>query len=98
MVTVPGPDFELLHDVPEVLALLRQSVEISVRSHLSSTVAVASHFDCAAYAVSEQEHITATQAAARTVAAWGLGVRVLGLWVNARWQVEPVWDSASVGV
>lgn len=97
MVTVAGPDGALPRLSPEVLAHVRQGVEISVRAHSSPAVAIAGHYDCAAYPVSEQEHRAAIAAAARAVAAWGLGVRVLGLWVNAQWRVELVWDSASGG-
>jgi hypothetical protein len=98
MVTVPGPDAALLHLSPDLLASIRQSVEVSVRAHHSPAVAVAGHYDCAAYPVSDQEHITATRAAAQAVAAWNLGVRVIGLWVNEHWQVEVVWDSAQKSV
>lgn len=97
MVTEPGPDAALNQASAELLSHLRQSVEISVRAHGSRVVAVAGHHDCAAYSVSREQHLAGIQAAARVIASWGLPVRVVGLWVNDRWEVEVVSDSGAGG-
>ncbi|MEO7001989.1 MAG: carbonic anhydrase, partial [Ktedonobacterales bacterium] len=71
----------------------RASVAISVNAHASRVVAIAGHYDCAAFAASQEEHAAAVQAAMRVIAGWGMPVRVIGLWVNDWWQVVVVADS-----
>jgi hypothetical protein len=95
MVTTPGSNAALAQGPDPLIEHLRQSVMISVTAHHSRVVAVTGHYDCAAYPVSREQHIADIVAAGRLVAAWGLPVRVVGLWVNDRWQVELVWDSAA---
>jgi hypothetical protein len=97
MVTTPGSNAALAQGPDPLIEHLRQSVVISVTAHHSQVVAVTGHHDCAAYPVSREQHITDISAAARLVMGWNLPVRVVGLWVNDRWEVEPVWDSASGG-
>jgi len=87
-VTSPGPDELLTHATPERLDILRKMVEISVNAHGSQVVAVAGHNDCAAFPADREQHLAAIRDAVAVVRGWGLPVRVVGLWVNERWQVE----------
>ncbi len=89
-VTVPGPDQALTQGTPEAIAALRKSVEISVNAHGSQVVAIAGHYDCAAFPADRERHAAAIREAVRLVQGWGLPVRVVGLWVNDRWEIEPV--------
>ncbi|HEX8995978.1 MAG TPA: carbonic anhydrase [Ktedonobacterales bacterium] len=89
-VTAPGPDYLLTHTTPERLDVLRKMVEISVNAHGSQIVALAGHFDCAAFPANREQHIAAIRDAVSVVKGWGLPVRVVGLWVNDQWQIEPV--------
>jgi hypothetical protein len=94
MVTIPGPDKALTQDTTGRVAHIREYVGISVNAHHSGIVAVAGHYDCAAYPASQDEHIASIRQAAKVVESWGYGVRVVGLWVNEWFQVEKVYDSA----
>ena len=89
-VTVPGPDKALTQGAPEQIAALRESVEISVNAHGSKIVAVAGHYDCAAFPADRERHLAAIRDAVAVIASWGLPVRVAGLWVNDQWQIEVV--------
>lgn len=89
-ITEPGPD-GLLADgrAPEVAAI-RRRLEISVRAHGSQVAAVVSHDDCAGNPVGPDQHREHLRQAVERVRSWGLGVRVIGLYVNERWAVEPI--------
>ena len=89
-VTVPGPDQALTQGEPNQIAALRQSVEISVNAHGSGVVAVAGHYDCAAFPADREGHAAAIRAAVNVVRGWGLPVVVVGLWVNDRWEIEQI--------
>jgi carbonic anhydrase len=96
MVTIPGPDLTLRSTPAWHLDTVRRSVEISVTAHASQAIGIAGHYDCAAHPVSREQHVADITATARQVVVlWELPVRVVGLWVNDRWQVELVWDSAA---
>ena len=89
-VTSPGPDHLLTHATPERLDLLRKMVEISVNAHGSQTVAIAGHYDCAAFPADRTQHFAAIRDAVAVVRGWGMPVVVVGLWVNEQWQIEQV--------
>ena len=89
-VTVPGPDKALTQGEPNQIAALRQSVEISVNAHGSRVVAVAGHYDCAAFPADRDGHAAAIRAAVNLVRGWSLPVVVVGLWVNDHWEIEQI--------
>ena len=96
-VTEPGADKALSEGPAEVAESIRRKVGISVSAHHSGAVAVVGHHDCAANPAPKEEHLRQIQAAVAVIAAWGLPVRVIGLWVDERWQVEAVCDSEGRG-
>ncbi|MCX7732408.1 MAG: hypothetical protein N2248_04520 [candidate division WOR-3 bacterium] len=71
-----------------LLGSIRRRVKISVERHGSSVVAIIAHHDCAGNPVDEKTQRRQLERAIRRVESWGLGVRVIGLWVNEQWQVE----------
>lgn len=89
-ITSAGPDDLLTHATPERLATLRQMLEISVNAHGSRQVAIAGHYDCAAFPADREQHVRAIQSAITVIEGWGLPVHITGLWVNERWEVEVV--------
>lgn len=91
-VTEPGPDRVLTTAPVEVLRGIRQKAAISAEKHASTVIAVVGHYDCAGNPVSEAEHREAIRRSVEVVAGWELPVRVIGLWVNADWEVEVVYD------
>ena len=78
-ITEPGVDKVLAEGSPEQIEAIRRKVLISVNAHGSRAIAVAGHHDCA--------HI---RRSVETIAAWGLPVQVIGLWVNELFWIEEV--------
>ena len=95
MVTEPGPNAALSD--ADIAAAIRRKVAISVAAHGSQVVVVVGHHDCAGNPVSPAEHRRQIEDGVALVASWCLPVRVLGLWVGERWQIEVVCDTAGGG-
>lgn len=92
-VTEPGPDKALTQGPSEVVAKIRQMVQVSITAHGSRAIAITGHHDCAANPVSREEHLWQIQACIGVIASWGFPARILGLWVNEWWKVEHVSDT-----
>ena len=90
LITEPGADKALAGGPADLIEAAKQKVLISVNAHNSKTVAVVGHHDCAANPVSTAQHKQDIGKAVATVQSWDLPVQVIGLWVNAEWQVEVV--------
>ncbi len=89
MVTEPGPDRILSENMEaQTLEWVRSKIDVSVAKHGSKLVAVVGHHDCAGNPVDKKTHLTQILDATKTVESWGLGVRVVGLWVGDHWNVE----------
>ena len=100
-VTIPGADWALTHGHEERKGHVHEYVTISVDRHGSRVIAVAGHHDCAAYPVSDEQHITSIREAAQVVAQWPYSapVRVIGLWVTETdgvWRAEKVVDTGAL--
>lgn len=94
LITEPGPEKLLTQGTPAQIDDVKRKVAVSVNAHHSQVVALAAHHDCAGNPVTAAEHQAQVRQGAQVIAGWGLGVRVLGLWVNDAWQVEQISDSA----
>ncbi len=93
-ISEPGPDKAYLHNTPAAIAEIQRKLAVSLTAHHSTTIAVVAHHDCAGNPVSYEEHQSAVRACAATLTRWQPTVRVLGLWVNERWEVELICDTA----
>jgi hypothetical protein len=90
-ITEPGPVKMLAQALDEqALGSIRRRLEISVKKHGSTRVAIVAHADCAGNPVDEQTQLSQLRSAATTVLSWGLGVKVDLLWLGDDWQVERV--------
>ncbi len=96
-VTEPGPDKVVAQGTPEQIEVLRQKVLISVNAHHSAIVAIAAHYDCAGNPVSREDHLQMIRRSAEILLSWRAAPRIVGLWVNDRWEVEIICDSGSQG-
>lgn len=94
LITEPGPEKLLTQGTPDQIADVKRKVAVSVNAHHSQVVALAAHHDCAGNPVAAADHQAQVRQGAQVIAGWGLGVRVLGLWINDAWQVEQISDSA----
>lgn len=95
-VTEAGPDGILSHKLTKEIESVKSRVLISVEAHGSRIVAIVGHHDCAGNPVSKEEHWRHIKKAANVIRSWDLPVTVIGLWVNAQWQVEVVEIPESV--
>lgn len=93
MITEPGADKLLSQGQREKVDALRAKAQISMAAHGATTIAIVGHDDCAGNPVSKEEHLKQLNQCVAIVSSWGLS-RILGLWVNERWEVEVVYDTA----
>lgn len=90
-VTEPGPDKMLTQGNAVQVESIKSRVLISVNKHGSQTVVVVAHHDCAGNPVSKEEHFKMVKDCLAVVKSWGLPVKdIVGVWVNDKWEVEPV--------
>lgn len=92
-VTEPGPDGLFSRSQYSLIESIRRRVDISVNAHGSRVVAVVAHHDCAGNPVERDQHLRDLACALRCMGSWHLPVRLLGLFVNERWQVELISDT-----
>jgi hypothetical protein len=90
LVTEPGADRVLALEARQAANLIRPRVELSVERHAPVVVAIAAHHDCLGNPVSEAEHRQMLHAAVHEILGWRLGVKVMALWIDERWQVDVV--------
>jgi hypothetical protein len=91
MVTEPGVDKVLSQWKLSEMIELRNKVEVSVKAHKSSVIAIVGHYDCAANPVSDEEHYSQIAESTDIVKNWDFPVKVVvGLWVDEFWCVHVV--------
>lgn len=90
LITEPGMDRVLSQGKKSELKRIKERVNISIDAHDSHIVAIVGHYDCAANPVNKYKHINDIKQGMSVVQSWGLPVRVVGLWVDDRWQVHVI--------
>jgi hypothetical protein len=89
MVTFPGADGLFSNgDNSEEIALIRRAVSISIEKHGSRIIAVVGHYDCAGNPSDREYHYMHIRVAMREVSSWNLHAQVIGLYVNAKREIE----------
>ena len=89
LITEPGVDKTVACDDCD-LGPIRGKVEISINAHKSEVVVVSGHHDCAGNPVPAEKHISQIKKGVETISSWGLGVEVIGAWVDETWSVSRV--------
>lgn len=91
MITEPGPNKTLSknRDTP-LIALIKKRVTISVEAHGSKLIAVVGHHDCAGNPADKDTQVRHIRDSIGIVKKWGFSVRVIGLWIDEKWQVHDV--------
>ena len=89
-VTEPGVDKITSNNDDQKNEEIKSKVQISINAHGSSLIAVAGHHSCAGNPVSKEEHIEQIKKSIDTIKSWNLSAKIIGLWVNDKWQVEQV--------
>ena len=88
-VTEPGPNRILAEGTDtHALASIEKRVRISIEAHQSVGIAVIGHHDCAGNPSPENEQERDTRAAVAVVQKIFPNIPVIGLWVDANWQVS----------
>ena len=91
MITEAGPVRALSENRDgDVLDSIRRRVLVSTGKHRSRHPAVVAHHDCAGNPVPEAQQLPQLPRALAVLAAWGLGVELMGLWVDGDWRVTEV--------
>jgi hypothetical protein len=90
LVTEPGADAALADCPRDTCATIRERLRVSLTAHAPEIVVIAGHDDCAANPVSTLTHRDQVRAAVGEVAGWGLGVPVVGVWIDDDGEVEPI--------
>jgi carbonic anhydrase len=88
IITEPGID-KLVADNTD-LESIKIKVGISINKHKSELIVVSGHYDCAGNPVSNEEHITQIKKGIEVISSWNLGVKVVGVWVDDTWKINPV--------
>jgi carbonic anhydrase len=97
LITEPGPDKVLSQGTAEQIAEIKRKVLVSQTAHHSEIVILAGHYDCAGNPVSEAEHRAQIAQGTQVIASWGLGMRVIGLWITSDWGIERLSDTGAQG-
>ena len=87
-ITEPGIDKQVAGNTD--LESIKSKVGISIDKHKSDLVVVSGHYDCAGNPVSNEEHITQIKKGVEVISSWNLGVKVVGVWVDDTWKINPV--------
>jgi carbonic anhydrase len=87
-ITEPGVEKKLTQNID--VEQIKSKAEISIFKHKSDLIIVSGHHDCAGNPVSKEEHILQIKESIKIINSWNFPVRVLGVWVNDRWEVEPI--------
>ncbi|MCY6371617.1 carbonic anhydrase [Clostridium ganghwense] len=91
MITEAGPNKILAENKDsETVDSIKKRVEISIDKHDSDLVAIVGHYDCAGNPVDEEKQIEDIKLAIKTVEAWNLDVKIIGLYVNEKWSVKKI--------
>ncbi|GGH84596.1 carbonic anhydrase [Pullulanibacillus pueri] len=92
MITEAGPNKVLLEGTPEQLQAIQAKVQVSYGPHGSKVIAIVGHHDCAGNPIPKDEKVEQIKQSVELIRSWGLEVKVLGLYVNKNWEVEPVTE------
>ena len=87
-VTEPGVDKNVTKD--SVIDSIKAKARISINAHKSELIVFSGHYNCAANPVSDEEHIEMIKKGVEVISSWNLGVKVIGVWVDDSWNVNPV--------
>ena len=87
-ITEPGIDKQVSGNAD--LESIKSKVGISIDKHKSELIVVSGHYDCAGNPVSNEEHINQIKKGVEVISSWNLGVKVVGVWVDDNWKINPV--------
>lgn len=91
LVTESGPNKILAENSDKTsVNSIKKRVAISIERHASELIAIIGHHECAGNPTAEDIQKQQIIVAMNSVKSWDLDVRIIGLWVDDRWQVSEV--------
>ncbi len=69
---------------------VRFRMDVSVNKHLSKSVFIVGHTDCAAVEVSDEDQKQLVLKSVEEIKKWEMDVQVTGLWVDKTWTVQEI--------
>lgn len=87
-ITEPGDDKTIADD--SILESIKTKINISINAHKSKLIVLSGHYDCAANPVSNEEHVEMIKKGVEIISSLNLGVKVIGVWVDDLWNVNPL--------
>lgn len=87
-ITEPGDDKTIADD--SVLESIKTKISISINAHKSELIVLSGHYDCAANPVSNEEHVEMIKKGVEIISSLNLGAKVIGVWVDDSWNVNPL--------
>ena len=71
---------------------IKNKVELSIKQGDSKIIVISGHHDCQENPVSKDEQISQIKNAVSVIKSWNFPVKVFGIWVNEKSQIEQVDD------
>ena len=87
-ITEPGVDKKVAENSD--LESIKHKIGISINAHKSELIVVSGHYDCAGNPVSKEVHISQIKTDVESISSWGLDAKVVGVWVDDSWNINPV--------
>ncbi len=88
VISEPGVDKKIVESID--LDSIKHKVGISISAHKSKVIVVSGHHDCAGNPVADDVHISQIKKGVKEISSWGMDAEVIGVWVDASWNVNPV--------
>ena len=92
MITEAGPNKTLLYGTDEDRKRIRDKVDISYHNHGSKVLAIVGHHDCAGYSLEDSRKKEKIKSNVQMFKDLGYEMEIIGLFVNADFEVEVVVD------
>jgi len=73
-----------------IIENIKFRMDISISNHLSNTVFIVGHTDCAAVEETDESQKQLILQAVAVIKSWDLDVKVYGLWVDESWTVQQI--------
>ncbi len=88
MITEAGMDGLLTKQRCPKKESLIDKIDISLEKHGSCSVFIVGHSDCGGNPVDDKKHKKQIRSSVKRVKKWKPAVKVAGLWVSDKWEVE----------
>ena len=89
VITEAGPD-RIMASTATASRLILQRILMSRDRNHSEHLALVAHFGCRGNPVSKDTHMKQLHQAVKIIETWDLGMNIMLLWVNDKWEIELV--------